>query len=37
MEQARKIINEKMDRIVKEKEKLELALVDIIDEHNIKK
>jgi hypothetical protein len=37
MEQAMKIINDKMDRIVEEKAKLELALVDIIDEHNIKK
>jgi cytochrome c-type biogenesis protein CcmH/NrfG len=37
MEQAMKIINDKIDRVVEEKEKLELALVDIIDEHNIKK
>jgi hypothetical protein len=37
MEQAIKIINNKMDRVVEEKGKLELALVDIIDEHNIKK
>jgi hypothetical protein len=37
MEQAMKIINDKMDRVMEEKGKLELALVDIIDEHNIKK
>jgi hypothetical protein len=36
MEQAMKIINDIMDRVVEEKGKIELALVDIIDEHNIK-
>jgi hypothetical protein len=36
MEQAMKIINDIMDRVVEDKGKIELALVDIIDEHNIK-
>jgi hypothetical protein len=37
MEQAMKIISDKMDRVVEEKGMLELELVDIINDHNIKK
>jgi hypothetical protein len=37
MEQAMKIINEKMERVAEEKGQIELVLANIIDEHNIKK